>query len=128
MPLPIASTLHTAFLEVLRARVPLARAVFLPGALAALLTVVLQSSVSGERSNPVSHLIMLAFLVGSVAGLALVLIAISCHRLVRLGYDSLPTRWGVYWSKREFAFLARAFLIAMLSSIPSSVGILLSCT
>ena len=32
-------------------------------------------------------------------------IAVSCHRLVILGVDSLPNAWGLFWSGRETRFL-----------------------
>ena len=38
--------------------------------------------------------------------------AVSCHRLVILGVDSLPNAWGLYWSRRETRFLGWSFLIA----------------
>ena len=48
-------------------------------------------------------------LVGIAVGM---LIAISCHRLVILGVDSLPSAWGLFWSGRETRFLGWTFLIA----------------
>ncbi len=47
-------------------------------------------------------------LVGIAVGM---LIAISCHRLVILGVDSLPSAWGLFWSGRETRFLGWMFLI-----------------
>lgn len=34
-----------------------------------------------------------------------VIFATSCHRLVLLGENSLPHRWGVFWTERETRFL-----------------------
>ena len=51
-------------------------------------------------------------LVGIAVGM---LIAISCHRLVILGVDSLPSAWGLFWSGRETRFLGWMFLIAFSS-------------
>lgn len=34
-----------------------------------------------------------------------VMFATSCHRLVLLGENSLPHRWGVFWTERETRFL-----------------------
>ena len=51
---------------------------------------------------------MLIELVGIAVGM---LIAISCHRLVILGVDSLPSAWGLFWSGRETRFLGWMFLI-----------------
>ncbi len=48
-------------------------------------------------------------LVGIAVGMV---IAISCHRLVILGVDSLPSAWGLFWSGRETRFLGWTFLIA----------------
>ena len=44
------------------------------------------------------------------AGFAM-LIAISCHRLVILGVGSLPSAWGLFWSRRETRFLGWSALI-----------------
>ena len=38
-------------------------------------------------------------------------IAISCHRLVILGVGSLPSAWGLFWSRRETRFLGWSALI-----------------
>ena len=46
-----------------------------------------------------------------------VLIAISCHRLVILGVDSLPSALGLFWSGRETRFLGRAFGIVGIALI-----------
>ena len=51
---------------------------------------------------------MLIELVGIAVG---ILIAISCHRLVILGVDSLPSAWGLFWSGRETRYLGWLFLI-----------------
>ena len=46
-----------------------------------------------------------------------VLIAISCHRLVILGVDSLPSALGLFWSGRETRFLGRVFGIVGIALI-----------
>jgi len=48
----------------------------------------------------------------------LTLIAVSCHRLVILGVDSLPNAWGLYWSKREGSFLGTIIVIYFVSFLP----------
>lgn len=43
------------------------------------------------------------------------LYAVSCHRIVLLGADSLPNRWGVYWTARELRFVGWSVAIALLA-------------
>jgi hypothetical protein len=129
VPLPIAATLQSAFAEVLRARVPLARAMLLPGAVIALSSVALHLSArdhAADRTARAAHLLLFSLGKSAVSGLAAVLIAVSCHRLVLLGHDSLPARWGVHWSDREFAFLARAFVLGLLPAMAGGVGYVVS--
>ena len=53
------------------------------------------------------------------------MIAISCHRLVILGVDSLPSAWGLFWSRRETRFLGWSMLISLITLLPFAVlGIL----
>ena len=53
------------------------------------------------------------------------MIAISCHRLVILGVDSLPSAWGLFWSRRETRFLGWSMLISLITALPFAVvGIL----
>ena len=54
------------------------------------------------------------------AGFAM-LIAISCHRLVILGVDSLPNAWGLFWSGRETRFLGWSALIGGIPLVVASL-------
>ena len=47
----------------------------------------------------------------------LTMIAVSCHRLVILGVDSLPKAWGLYWSRREGGFLGSIIVIYFIAII-----------
>ncbi len=56
-----------------------------------------------------------------VSGLAGVLIAVSCHRLVILGADALPSRWGLFWTMRETRFVGwtiAVMLVSILTILP----------
>jgi hypothetical protein len=65
MRLPISSTLWTAVVEVMRARVPLARAILFPAAVVALSAVVLHFNSHGDRPDRLGRVgrIMLSQLV-----------------------------------------------------------------
>jgi hypothetical protein len=120
--LPIVSTLRAALVEVVRARVALVRSIAIPAALVALSAIGLELISQSDRSDVFAWMLRagLALLVASVvSGLAAVLIAVSCHRLVLLGEQSLPAKWGVYWSARELGFLGRAFVIGLVVFIPT---------
>jgi hypothetical protein len=125
MQLPISSTLLTAVREVMRARMPLARATLLPGAVVALSAVAVHLSTPGNPSDPlarVGHIWLLYMVRVAISSIAGILIAVSCHRIVLLGHHSLPASWGIYWSPRETTFLGRAFVIGLLTTIPPSLA------
>lgn len=68
---------------------------------------------SGDGAAPV-HLIerdLLDLLVGLVGMAALAMVGVTCARLVILGADSLPRRWGLAWSRSMTSFLG--WMIAM---------------
>jgi hypothetical protein len=62
---------------------------------------------------------MTSVLSGLISGVALSLIAVSCHRIVLLGETSLPSTWGLYWSTRELGYIGRAFVLGFLSRLPT---------
>ena len=55
----------------------------------------------------------------------LTLIAVSCHRLIILGADSLPNAWGLFWSWRETRFLGWMYGIWIIAMIPLVLLVLL---
>ena len=50
------------------------------------------------------------------------MIAVSCHRLVILGVDSLPNAWGLFWSGRETRFLGWMWVLSILVGLASSLS------
>ena len=53
------------------------------------------------------------------------LFAMSCHRVILLGEESLPNRFGLYWTMRETRFLGWVVLVGaiyMLLSAPFQIG------
>ncbi len=49
------------------------------------------------------------------------MIAVSCHRLVILGADSLPNAWGLYWWGRETRFLGWMWVLSILVGLARSL-------
>lgn len=47
------------------------------------------------------------------------LFAVNCHRVVMLGADSIPTRWGLYWSSRETRFFGWTIGIGLIAGVVS---------
>lgn len=43
-----------------------------------------------------------------------VIYVVSCHRIVLLGERSLPNRFGVYWTRREFRFVGWSIVTSLL--------------
>jgi len=56
--------------------------------------------------------VILLFTIASIP--VYVLYAVSCHRIILLGHDSLPNRWGIYWTPRESRFFAWSIGITLL--------------
>ncbi|MDJ0905824.1 MAG: hypothetical protein QNI96_07380 [Woeseiaceae bacterium] len=48
------------------------------------------------------------------------LFAMSCHRIILLGEESLPNRFGIYWTMRETRFLGWVVLVAMIYMLLSA--------
>lgn len=51
-----------------------------------------------------------------------VLFAVVCHRSVILGGDSLPNRFGLFWSRRETRFLGWTIVIILVTAL-AGVGV-----
>jgi hypothetical protein len=119
--LPIAPTLSGAVRELVVHYRSLLRALLIPAGLIALARLYLLFSLLNLRDWGSSHMkaASVAFFVTS--GVAAVLIAISCHRIILLGAESLPNRWGVYWTRRELAFLGRVTLFGLVTAAPLGV-------
>ena len=114
--LPVWATIREAVQAIAKEWKALLKAIAVP----ALVLVALD--VAGEReyveavfpdlSSPLQDLLQIVADSALSVGFAM-MIAISCHRLVILGVDSLPSAWGLFWSRRETRFLGWSALIAI---------------
>ncbi len=46
-----------------------------------------------------------------------VMFATICHRVVLMGSDALPSRWGLFWSARETKFLGWLFVLGLIAFV-----------
>lgn len=46
-----------------------------------------------------------------------VLFATNCHRVILMGQDSLPNRFGLYWSYNETRFLGWTFVLGLIAGL-----------
>jgi hypothetical protein len=59
----------------------------------------------------------ISIIVVGLAGLPFyVALATTCHRVILLGEDSLPNRFGVFWSKRETLFLGQLLILGLIAA------------
>ena len=82
--------------EVVRRRLTLVTAAFLPVTAILLLDVVI-----AEIAPPP----IVRFLLGLIALPLYAVFATIVHRVVLLGDHALPSRWGIFWTERETRFL-----------------------
>ncbi len=82
--------------EVYRRRAVLLSALFIPT-----VGILLIGALSAElASSPIAQVFL------ALAGFPFyVIFATACHRAVLLGENSLPHRWGLFWTERETRFL-----------------------
>lgn len=100
--LPILSTLLGAYAEVFRNLGTLVRAALLPALLMLILSTVKNAFGSGFVSNLIFWFLSLP---------SATLIAMSCHRTVLLGTDSLNNPWSLYWTDRETEFFINLIIL-----------------
>lgn len=100
--LPILATLFGAYAAVFRNLGVLVRAALLPALLMLILSVVKNALGSGFLSNIVFWFLSLP---------SATLIAMSCHRVVLLGPDSLNNPWSLYWTDRETEFFINLIIL-----------------
>lgn len=106
--LQVFPTVIEALSEVFAKRFALIRALLLPTVGMSVLDIVQTRCPSTPAWN----------LLFSVMGTPFyTLFAISCHRIVLLGEESVPARWGIYWSMRETRFLGWLLAISALVSV-----------
>tara|TARA_R110002096_G_scaffold57426_2_gene145611 strand:- start:21807 stop:22538 length:732 start_codon:yes stop_codon:yes gene_type:complete len=101
--LPILATLFGAYAEVLKNLGVLVRAALLPALLMLILSVVTNALGSGFLSSVVFWFVSLP---------SATLIAMSCHRVVLLGPDSLNNPWSLYWTDRETEFFINLIILS----------------
>ncbi len=110
--LPIWAIIRDAVLAIAREWKTLLRMIAFPALAVVAINVVVASQLDQEdpvglfQEHPLGA--SLAMVLSTGFG---TMIAVSCHRLVILGVDSLPSAWGVFWSSRETRFLGWAALI-----------------
>ena len=92
--LPILSTLAQACADVARQWKPLLRALLVPAVLSSLLLSIAANPANTEIVVWPMIVLLIVFAV----------FAVSCHRIVLLGEQSLPNPWGVYFTMRELRF------------------------
>lgn len=102
--------LWEAISEVYEKREPLLRALTLPAALMVVLTGLYLRAGSDIEAH---------WFVYGVWLLIYAVFAVSCHRIILLGDDSLPNPYGLYWSMRETRFLGWFILIIIIYTLLS---------
>lgn len=104
MKLFVIATADAAFREAWRHRWALLKALVVPAGVAA------AAGVLVER-----HEGDLGWLIVCLAAtvVASVLFAVACHRTVLLGEDSLPRRWPLWWSGREWRYVGWSLAIVV---------------
>ena len=116
--LPVWATIREAVQAIAKEWKALLKAIAVPALVLAAANVVQVYQLNQE--NPLGIFLSIALSVGFA-----MMIAISCHRLVILGVDSLPSAWGLFWSRRETRFLGWSILISLITLVPFAVlGIL----
>ncbi len=109
---------------------PLAQAVLIPclvlGLVAFTFSELLRREVAAATPGPwteqfVYHLFLIFGASPLIGGLVGAVLAVSCHRIILIGANSLPNRWGVFWSKRELRFFGWVFLLGIPSFLAGMV-------
>ncbi len=104
-----------AISEVVRKRLTLLGAAFLPIA-----GIFLIDALSAEMTRSVISQLLLQLTTLPLYAL----FAIVVHRVVLLGEDSLPNRWGIFWTERETRFLGwliGIWLLYFALSLPTAI-------
>ena len=107
--LPVWATIREAVQAIGKEWKALLKAVAVPALVLTAVIVVLDGEYLGSLEDILLYLLSLGLLT---------MIAVSCHRLVILGADSLPNAWGLFWSGRETRFLGWIYGIWIIATIP----------
>lgn len=128
--LSIGVTLKAVVRVVRQCKRPLAQAVLIPslvlGLMAFTSSELHRSDVAAFEAGESTlvevgfHVTLRVMASSLIAGLVGAVLAVSCHRIILIGANSLPNRWGVFWSKRELRFFGWVFLLG----IPSGLALM----
>lgn len=113
--MPVLDCVSEVYAELGSRWKPLLRALFLPATILAV-----GQALRGEEEG--FHLLAVA-MVGVDLCISAVL-AVSVHRIILLGNETLPNRWGLYFTGRELRFVGWTLVpagIAMLCLLPAAV-------
>ena len=114
--LPVWATIREAVQAIAKEWKALLKAVAVPALVLTAVIVVLDGEYLGSLEDILLYLLSFGLLT---------MIAVSCHRLVILGADSLPNAWGLFWSGRETRFLGWIYGIWIIATIPLALLVLL---
>ena len=124
--LPIWATIREAAQSIAKEWKALLKAIAVPALGLAAINVVWQQPLEAPAFGFLTALFVAAPLLTVVLSFGfLTMIAVSCHRLVILGVDSLPKAWGLYWSRREGGFLGSIIVLYFIPIIPLVLLIIL---
>ena len=114
--LPVWATIREAVQAIAKEWKALLKAIAVPAlGLAAVAVVTDREYLEGVFPSPPGYpgVLLPLFLPALLSAPFATMISVSCHRLVILGVDSLPSAWGLFWSRRETRFLGWSALIAI---------------
>ena len=117
--LPVWATIREAALAIAKEWKTLLKAIAVPALLLAAVNVVDQAFLAILGGSRLAFLLVWLLLPGGF----FTMIAISCHRLVILGVDSLPNAWGLFWSWRETRFFGWIFGIGLSAGLVTFLDI-----
>jgi hypothetical protein len=114
--LPVWATIREAIQAIAKYWQALLKAIAVPALVLASANVVQAGQMQGDQLD--QGIPLSVFLSGALSFGFAMMIAISCHRLVILGVDSLPSAWGLFWSRRETRFLGWSMLLPLIAFLP----------
>ncbi len=105
--------LRGAIREVITRWRPLLRALIVPAVLMTATSFATQYLIQWhwETYRSMDRLAVLGYVQLMVWLVLYVLFGMSCHRIILLGEESLPSRYGIYWTMRETRFLGWVILV-----------------
>ena len=125
--LPIPNTLHKSMVTVADNSLALFWALLLPSIIMTLVSVgqilMLQHAMALRDNGEIFWTAMNYMMITNlstiiITGILAAIFAVTCHRIVLLGKESLPNSFGLYFSKRELKYFGWIFLF----SLPMGIG------